>query len=203
VRDPVKPAGTARGRPRTTTHDAVAKVALDLFRRNGFEETTMDDIAAACGVARRTLFRYFPSKNDIVWGDFATVRRRLTAELAAADPDEPLSETLVRAIVESNRYPAEELPTLRARMALITSVPALQGHSMIRYEEWRDDVAAFVATRLGARPHDLLPQLVGQIALAAAMSAFVHWVRNEDAVLEDVLEQALRVATAGVDRLVR
>ena len=52
------------------------------FRRARLRATTIDDIAAAVGVGRRTLFRYFPSKNDIVWGDFDWVIERLRTHLA-------------------------------------------------------------------------------------------------------------------------
>ena len=73
-----------RGRPPSTSRDHLAGIALALFVRNGFEETTLDDIASEVGVGRRTLFRYFSSKNDLVWGNFDGVLDRLRGELAAA-----------------------------------------------------------------------------------------------------------------------
>jgi mycofactocin system transcriptional regulator len=193
----------ARGRPPSTTRDAVSRAALALFAENGFEETTMDDIAQAVGVSRRTVFRYYSSKNDIVWGDFAAVRARLRAHLQESAPDEPLGDAIRRAVVASNRYPADQLPELRARMALITSVPSLQGHSMIRYEEWRSDLARFVAARLNLQPGELVPQVVAQATMATAMTAFVNWVRDPDADLEQRLDEALAVLMAGIDDLGR
>ncbi len=70
----------ARQTPDAPPTSEIAAVALELFAERGFEETTVEDIAAAVGVGRRTLFRYFPSKNDMVWGDFDRVLR------AAAHP---------------------------------------------------------------------------------------------------------------------
>jgi mycofactocin system transcriptional regulator len=186
-----------RGRPRSTTRAEVARVALELFHDKGFESTTMDDIADAVGVSRRTVFRYYASKNDIVWGDFSAVRARLRDELDASSPDEPLNDSLRRAVVASNRYGPEDLPELRMRMALITSVPALQGHSMIRYEQWRGDVARFVAERFGRREDDLGPQVIAQATMATAMAAFVHWVHHPAADLEASLDGALRVLLSG------
>src|ERR1700742_4184932 len=147
-----------RGRPLTTSHDAVAGTALRLFAEHGFEATTVEDIAAATGVSRRTIFRYYPSKNDLVWGNFDGVLDRLRAEFAATDPSEPLMEALARAVIASNRYDAHQLPELRIRLTLISTVPALQAHSMLRYAEWRRVVAEFVAQRLGERPDDLVPE---------------------------------------------
>jgi mycofactocin system transcriptional regulator len=164
---------------------------LVLFARDGFEETTMDDIAEAVGVSRRTVFRYYPSKNDIVWGEFGEVRARLRRHLAEAGPEQPLGPALRRAVVLSNRYEPEQLPELRARMALITATPALQGHSMLRYEEWRSDVAAFVARRTDAHPEALVPQAIAQATMASAMAAFRHWVVHPDADLEQCLLEAL------------
>jgi TetR/AcrR family transcriptional regulator, regulator of mycofactocin system len=184
LRQPDDVPGPARGRPPRTSHDQLASTALTLFVRDGFEETTLDDIATAVGVGRRTLFRYFSSKNDLVWGNFDGVLERLRAELAAADPKQPMMETLGRAVIASNTYEGEALEELRLRMTLITSVPALQSHSMLRYADWRRVVAEFVAERTGQDPDDLIPLTVGHMALGASMSAFVRWVSHPD---EDLL----------------
>jgi TetR/AcrR family transcriptional regulator, regulator of mycofactocin system len=102
------------GRPPGTSRREVASTALELFAGRGFDETTVDDIAEALGVSRRTLFRYFASKNDMVWGDFDWVLARLRRCLAATDSDEPLHEALGRAVVQSNRYEEDQLPELRS-----------------------------------------------------------------------------------------
>ncbi|HEY1713907.1 MAG TPA: mycofactocin system transcriptional regulator [Solirubrobacteraceae bacterium] len=170
----------ARGRPPSTSHDYLARTALAMFIRDGFEQTTLDDVAAAAGVGRRTLFHYFSSKNDLVWGDFDGVLERLGVELAGGDPKAPMMETLSRAVVASNTYEGDALEDLRLRMTLITSVPALQAHSMVRYADWRRVVAEFVAERVRQAPDDLLPLTVGHMALGASMSAFARWVSHPE-----------------------
>lgn len=171
-------------------------MALEMFVQRGFEETTVDDIAAALGVGRRTVFRNFDSKNDIVWGNFSWVLNRLRAELAESTSREPIIDALARAVIASNRYSAEELPELRNRMSLITSVPALQAHSMIRYADWRAVVAEFVAERTGEEVDALVPQAVGHAALAASMAAFTHWVhRGGD--LDEALTRSWAMLASG------
>ena len=157
---------TARGRPPSTSRGHLGHVALRLFDERGFEQTTVDDIAAELGIARRTLFRYYPSKNDIVWGDFDSVLDRLRAELAAQDRNVPMMDALREAVVASNAYPVALLPELRTRITLIMRVPVLQAHSMLRYAAWRTVVAEFAADRVGARADDLMPRALGYAALA-------------------------------------
>jgi mycofactocin system transcriptional regulator len=179
----------AVGRPPSTTRGEIEAVALELFATRGFEATTVDDIAAAVGVGRRTLFRYFESKNDIAWGDFDWVMERLREALEAG-ADLPLTEALRLGVVESNRYPDGQLPGLRTRMTLITGSAALQAHSALRYAEWRGVVADWAAERLGEAPDDLRPRVIGYAALGSAMASFERWVAREGEDLLALLDAA-------------
>jgi mycofactocin system transcriptional regulator len=193
---------TRVGRPPGTSRSIVARTALHLFDERGFEATTVEDIAAALDVSRRTLFRYFTSKNDMVWGDFDWVLARLRACLAATPPGQPLSRALAQAVIESNRYESDQLPELRTRMRLITGVPALQAHSMLRYAEWRAVIAEFVAERLQGNSEDLIPQTVAHAALGTSMAAFVVWVDDPASDLIDNLKRAYDLLTGGLDKLI-
>jgi mycofactocin system transcriptional regulator len=186
-----------RGRPPGTSHEAAGRTALELFAERGFDDTTIEEIADALGVSRRTLFRYFSSKADTVWGDFDWVLERLRACLRETSPEEPLMAALGHAVVESNRYRDEDLPELRIRMRLITRVPALQAHSMLRYADWRQVVAEFVAGRLGRDSGDLIPQAIAHAALGTSMAAFVVWVDDPEGDLVATLEEAYRLLASG------
>jgi TetR/AcrR family transcriptional regulator, regulator of mycofactocin system len=155
-------------------------MALALFVARGFEATTMDDIASALGVGRRTLFRYYPSKNDLVWGEFDEVLQRLRIDLHTVEQDRPIIEVIRDAAVRSNTYPRAMLDELHMRLTLIQSVPALQAHSMLRYAEWREVIAEYVAERLGCAADDLIPIAVGYSALAASTAAFNRWVSHPE-----------------------
>jgi mycofactocin system transcriptional regulator len=168
-----------------TNREEVARVGFQLFVERGFEATTMDDIAAELRVGRRTLFRYYPSKNDLVWGEFDAVLDRLRDELRAVDQDRPIIEVIRDAAVRSNTYPDALLGELHTRLSLIQSVPALQAHSMLRYAEWREVIAQYVAERLECGPDELIPVAIGHAALAASTAAFSRWVAHRD---EDLLE---------------
>jgi TetR/AcrR family transcriptional regulator, regulator of mycofactocin system len=174
----VEPSDIRRGRPPSTSRELVEHNAMQLFAERGFEETTMDDIAAALGVGRRTVFRYFPSKNDIVWGDFDRVLQRLRADLDAQGDEIDVIDAIAAAAVSSNHYPADQQDDLKERMTLITTVPALQAHSMLRYAAWRAVIAEYAARRRGEQPGDLIPQTLGFAALGASMAGFSVWVRD-------------------------
>lgn len=176
---------------RATSIAELTDVGLRLFFERGFDETTVDDIAAAAGIGRRTFFRYFASKNDLPWGDFDAMVARLRADLAATGDDLPMTEALRRAVVAFNRVPREEVAHHRQRMQLLLRVPTLLAHSTLRYEEWRAAIAEYAARRLGTSADSLQPQVVAWTYLAATLAAYEEWLRIPDADLDDVLGRAL------------
>ena len=188
-----------RGRRPSTSRVDVARAALELFNRQGYDQTTVDEIAAAVGVSRRTFFRYFETKPDVVWGEFDAELARLADALAAAPPDEPMMDVVRRVVVSTNRFGAAELGDLRIRMGLTSTVPTLVAHSAVRYAEWCDVIAEFAAGRLGGEPGDLGPQTVARASLGAAMAAFTCWARYDTDDLAAALDQAFRALATGFD----
>lgn len=93
---------------RTTSAAELAHVGLQLFLERGFDETTVDDIAAAAGIGRRTFFRYFASKNDLPWGDFDGLGR-MKVQLDTGPDDVALIGAVRTVVIEFNSYPASEL----------------------------------------------------------------------------------------------
>ncbi|MFD0905406.1 mycofactocin system transcriptional regulator [Actinomadura sediminis] len=192
------------GRPRVTSRAALERLAFELFARQGFDETTVDDIAAAAGIGRRTFFRYFASKNDLVWGDFDEQLRRLRTLLDEADPSAPIMDAVRRAVVEFNRFDPREVPWHRQRMKLILTVPTLQADATLRYASWRRIVSEFVAARTGQPVSAMAPRLAGSVILAAAVTAYEHWLSTgEGAALADLLDDTLRRVEAGFAELGR
>jgi TetR/AcrR family transcriptional regulator, regulator of mycofactocin system len=169
------------GRPEVTTHAAIERAAFRLFAEHGFAKTSLEAIAAEIGVGRRTLFRYFQSKNDIPWGQFDRTLEHFRALLAEQPADVPVHIAIHQAVVEFNRFPPSTDPSHRERMQLILSTPELQAHSVLRYSEWRQVISEFVATRTGTAFEDLVPQVAGHMALALSMAAYEHWLWHAEA----------------------
>ena len=180
-----------RGRPVATSHDAIERAAFALFHQHGFEATTMEAIAQAAGVSKRTIFRYFPSKNDIPWGQFGRTLDEFRAVLAAVTEDVPVHEAVHHGVLAFNRFPADAQPSHRERMRLILTTPELQAHSVHQYADWRAVIADYVAQRLQLMPSDLLPQTVGHVSLALAVAAYHAWLDDPDAELLSLLDEAM------------
>ena len=163
--------------PAEGTRVRVERAALDLFTRRGFENVTTDEVADAAGISRRTFFRYYATKADAVWGDFAGHVARLEELLAATDPGQPVLASVCAAYVEVNDYADAELPLLRERMQLILGEPALLAHSQVRHAEVDRVVARHVAARTGDSPTALVPRLVAATwrATTRSTSAWRTW----------------------------
>lgn len=164
---------------------------MRLFSEHGFDATTVDDIATAAGIGRRTFFRYFPAKNDVVWGRFAEGLVEFEATLEQTPADVGLSDALRRAIVAFNALPPEQVPVHRQRMTLILTVSSLQAHSTLMYAEWRGVVEHFVADRTGQAADGLLPRLAGHLMLGAAVTAYEQWLADARADLPSLLDSAV------------
>jgi TetR/AcrR family transcriptional regulator, regulator of mycofactocin system len=187
------------GRAPSTTHAELSHTALRLFMERGFDQTTIDDIVREAGIGRRTFFRYFPSKNDLPWGEFDVLLDRMRAHLAAMPDDMPLMEQLRVAIVEFNRVPEVEWPYHRRRMDLLLHVPSLLAHSTLRYASWRQVVAEHVARRLELPEHDLIPQTMAWTCLGVCLAAYEQWLDDADSRLPDLLEEAFRLIDERID----
>src|SRR3984893_10482301 len=191
------------GRRRSTTPQHITDVALSLFAESAFAEVSVDDVAQAAGIARRTVFRYYASKNAIPWGDFDAHLQHLRELLDHVDPGMPLGEALRAALLSFNTFDESETIRHRQRMRIILQTAELQAYSMTMYAGWREVIAEFVARRSGLRTSDLLPQTVAWMLLGVALSAYEYWLDDESVSLPEALGDAFDVVRAGLDELDR
>jgi len=192
------PQSEALGRPQATSHAALESAALDLFRAQGYAATTVDEIAEAVGVSRRTFFRYFPVKADVVWGDFAALVDEFRRSLAAVTDDTPMLTAIRETVVAFNRVPDPELPHHRQRMEIILGEPEVIARSTRWYALWRRPIVEFAARRLGQPIDGLLPRTVGHCCLGASLAAYEQWLHGDDARLETYLGQSFRALEDGL-----
>ncbi len=191
------------GRRRSTTPHDITDVAIELFSARGFAEVSVDDVAHAAGISRRTLFRYYASKNAIPWGDFDTHLAHLRDLLDAVDPRVPLGQALRDALLAFNTFDESETARHRQRMRVILQTAELQAYSMTMYAGWREVMAGFVARRSDCKTTDLLPRTVAWTMLGVALSAYEHWLGDESVPLPTALGRAFDVVGTGLHGLDR
>ena len=196
VADPV---GARRGRPPGTSRRELELIALRLFTDQGFESTTIEQIAAEAGVSKRTFFRYFSSKASVLWSEFDSEVDTIRAALAEMPAGMPMMDAIRRAVVTANHYGPQDVPELRLRMNLIGGVPALQSSAAVHYDAWERAISDFAATRIGQPADSLYPLAVGRATLAACRAAYDRWSDRADADLTFYLDAALAALAAGFD----
>lgn len=187
--------GRSPGRRPSTTRSSIVDVALALFARQGYEATSVDQIAEAAHISRRTLFRYFPGKAAIAWGEFDVQIDLMLGYLDGVPPGMPLRDALADALVAFNTFPDSQTDVHRLRMQLLLSVDELRAHSTLVYADWRRAVAGFVAGRRGESVSDLVPAAIAHAALGIALSAYRLWV-DEPGADQSRLHELLREGTA-------
>jgi TetR/AcrR family transcriptional regulator, regulator of mycofactocin system len=173
------------------TAQVIQRAALKLFAKYGFETTTVDDIAAAAGIGRRTFYWYYASKNDIPFADMDPLLHEMDEWLSSAPEDLPLLDAISSALVRFNTVYADGVEAHRQRMMLIRHTPALQAHRALRSALWQEVVARFAAKRLKEPLEALAPQFVGQLAVAATAAAYDVWLIDAHADLAALLRDAL------------
>ena len=157
-----------RERKKARTRADLARHALRLFRDRGYAATTVDDIAAAAEVSRSTFFRYFPSKEDVVFFDDVDP---LTAEEFAAQPaGTPLLTALRRSFVAAfDRLSPEKRELEEVRMELARTVPELA--AALRERDLLGVTAAAIGAYLGRDPGELEVQLFAGVVTGARLAA--------------------------------
>jgi AcrR family transcriptional regulator len=178
-------------RKRRAIRGELSEVALRLLTDRQFDSLTIDEIAAEAGVSRRTFFRYFTSKEDVVFAFLDRWAVRLAADIIAR----PAGEDPVAAVQNSFRqltaaYDDRALALVR----LVRETPSLQQQERINREHLRISVVNALATRLGLdAERDMRPQILATIAFAPLDAAMFSWFGNRSG--EEVghlLDEALR-----------
>lgn len=168
-----------RERKKRETRERIEGAALAIFERDGFEATTIDDIAAAVDIAPRTFFHYFATKEDVVLADYADRLNRITGVLFERPADEaPWTALRESFLVVAGDYEAAR-PQLIRRFKIMASTPSVFARSLQLQAGWEDVVADAMTARLGTNPDlDITPLLLAAAALAAMRASLRYWLAN-------------------------
>ncbi|OPY99742.1 transcriptional regulator [Bradyrhizobium sacchari] len=163
-----------RQRKQQETRERLTRAAMALFLERGFEATTIDDIAAAADVSRRSFFHYFASKEDVVsaWQEDAAAA--LVTEILARPADESMLTAAENAIAAAIKRidPAEAA----AMSQLKRDNPALQARDQLKYEKLERALAEGLARRAKSKSDQPKARLVAMIATGAMRVGGESWI---------------------------
>jgi AcrR family transcriptional regulator len=195
-----------RERKKQRTREALVGAALDLFQRNGFEATTVDDIAEAVEVSPRTFFRYFASKEDVA----LTIQERQADAFLAAFAARPLEEPVVTALrhaavdvlraFEEGRggFPPAQVSCLQE---LLQHCRPVLARSLEQSSHRVDALARQIAERMGVDLRtDARPVLVAAVAGTALQVAVGAWREREpDVPASELVDRAFALLEDGIN----
>ena len=186
---PAPPGIGLRERKKLKTKEAIQRAALRLFEKQGYDETTIEDIAAAVEISPSTFFNYFPTKEAVVQFDaydpivFEIVRQQ--------PPGTPLDVMLRRMLEPMGEVFRRDRDILITRARLVLEVPELQSRIWEEIERSQALMTAVLAERLGADPDDFELRVAVRVLIAAMWEAFVEWTRDPRQDFIKIAERAL------------
>ncbi|MGQ0576557.1 MAG: TetR family transcriptional regulator [Pseudonocardia sp.] len=164
---------------RAEVRRALTVAAVELFATTGYDETTVDDITAAAGVARRTFFRYFPSKEDAVSPDHEAALERVTEIFETAHPTEPTTSLVLRAGEAVLDLYADDAALSVRRFRLTHQVPALRDRESASVHHYRRLFTRHLRRRYAGQPDgELRAAVVGAAIVAAHNLALRSWLTD-------------------------
>jgi len=187
-----------RSRKQELVRNAILDAAITLFEKKGFDQTDVAEIAEAAGISKRSFFRYFATKDDLLARSIMEYGAVLVSAIRSATRESTDLEVIHQTLLAGVRY--NEQPEARARqlIAISTSHPSARQAYLSRKHLVEDAVAeAFASRDRGARRNDLRVRLLAGITLALMNATIGAWFLGE----EKTLEAAARHAEAELQHI--
>jgi AcrR family transcriptional regulator len=187
-----------RERTRRLAQTELTSVAQDLFVAQGYDGTTVDQIAAAAGMSKRTFFRYFPSKDDLVIGKYDLFADRMAEALDERPTDEPIWESLRRVFDITLDYVQDDYQRARneAMDEIVRSTPQLYARYLEKMQRVQQLLIGRVAGRLNVgddNPSDPRPAAIVGAAFACMQAARQAWFASDRSdTFSDYLDTAMK-----------
>jgi AcrR family transcriptional regulator len=186
-----EPGSDWRQRKKLATRERIRTCALRLFQQQGYEATTVEQIAAAAGVSHMTVFRYFPTKEDVALAD---TYDPLIAELLRQTPAaQPVIERIRAALLQGlgQLYDADH-EVLLSQNKLIVSTPALRERLWANQLTTQQAILQALGAENDDAPTAFRTKVTVAACLAAATTAVLSWVESDGRLpLPDLIQEAL------------
>jgi AcrR family transcriptional regulator len=194
-----------RERKKQRTRQAIVDVGTDLFVRQGYQQTTLAQIAEAADVSQSTFFNYFATKVDVVFCLFDAVIESARRRIAERPEGEPAIHAIAAWLTEE--LESVEQPyagAIRRFPAIISSAPELLAEERLRQARLEDVLAAGFARDLGESPEGVRARVLAAIALRGMLEAWAAWFEKHatdaDLHLSEALEAKAEYVIAALER---
>ncbi|MGE0881100.1 MAG: TetR family transcriptional regulator [Acidimicrobiia bacterium] len=169
---------SVRERSRRHMLGEITAIALRLFAERGYENVTVDEIAAEAGISSRTFFRYFATKDEVITQFSRRLVERLLDALAARPESEGAVTALRNAYVETSAVAPANRKAVVQQQSFMRSSRSLFASTLETQASGQDDVAALLATHMGLRGVDTRCRTIAAAMNAVAGAAFQDWVES-------------------------
>jgi TetR/AcrR family transcriptional regulator, regulator of mycofactocin system len=187
-----KAEGGARERKKRATRAQLEEAAYGLFSQQGYDATTVDEISEAASVSPRTFFRYFATKEDVVFGAGDETADHLRAAMAQAPGDD--KRAVVEALLAFSTFLDTRRDAVLSRRQLMADNPSLQGRGRLVEDGWAGVVAGMLAERSGTDEPTFEQTVLAGCAVGVLSAAVHEWhTTGATAPLTTFTERALRV----------
>lgn len=180
-----------RARRHRATRSEIIEVGLRLFESRGYDAVTMEEIADAAGVSRRTLYRHFPSKDRILLDLTAEATASWDGVLAELAADTPARVVLERAARAGASHLDAQREQLRTAWRIIATTPAIET-AFLANAAWTERLVAVLTDE--ARGHPFEPAAAAVVAgayLGALDAAMAHWASGSDGTIADGVDMVI------------
>lgn len=184
------PALTLQERKQQLVRQTIWDAATDLFSEKGYDETTVDDIALQAGVSRRSFFRYFSSKNDLMAQGIDIYGDHLVEAIRACNPHSPPPEVFRQTILQVASVCALQ-PRIRKVMQIVTKYPAARIAQEARANDLHARVEAAFAQRIRKSEKHLAPAVVAGLTLSVLTVVFRVWFEHGEGDIATTAEQVI------------
>jgi AcrR family transcriptional regulator len=170
-----------RERKKQRTRELIAETARRLFAERGFEQVTVAEIARAAEVAEKTVFNYFPTKEDLVYWRLESFEEELLETIRRRAPGESILAAFGRFVLQQRGLLGTQDPEAGRRLAAVTRMisdsPALRAREQQIFALYTDSLAVLIAEEAGARSGDARPRVAAN-AMMGVHRTLVDFARE-------------------------